>query len=206
MILRESRVKALIVASLGLNPLQAGVFCDFLSLEEKTSWSSTATRILFGLLRTVNILNASEECKAALEKKIGSQLEQATLEDLLIPSYSYLNETLYDVECVERILGYFLDGFEERSASRIEGEDENSGVRSAALMLVGKLIDGYLSEIASDANLKPKKFYKLAVALPDHARLFDDGLYRAIDVYLKLLAQSIRAIPNASLSNKFRMR
>ncbi|KAK3013305.1 hypothetical protein RJ639_008225 [Escallonia herrerae] len=101
-------------------------------------------------------------------------------DDLLIPSYLYLNETLYDVDCVERILGYFLDGFEVRSASRIEGEDENSGVRSAALMLVGKLIDGYLSEIASDANLKPEKFYKLAVALPDHARLFDDGLYRAV--------------------------
>ncbi|KAK3030993.1 hypothetical protein RJ639_035744 [Escallonia herrerae] len=120
--------------------------------------------------------DASEECKAALEKKIGSQLEQATLCDLLIPSYSYLNETLYDVDCVERILGYFLDGFEVRSASRIEGEDENSGVRSAALMLVLKLIDEYLSEIASNANLKPEKFYKLAVALPDHARLFYNAM------------------------------
>ncbi|KAK2987829.1 hypothetical protein RJ640_010611 [Escallonia rubra] len=144
--------------------------------QEKTSRSSMATRILFGLLRTTKILNASEECKAALEKKIGSQLEQATLDDLLIPSYSYLNETLYDVDSVERILGYFLDGFEVRSASKIEGEDENSGVRSAALMLVGKLIDGYLSEIASDANLKPEKFYKLVVALPDHARLFNDDV------------------------------
>ncbi|KAK3019261.1 hypothetical protein RJ639_004210 [Escallonia herrerae] len=55
-------------------------------LQEKTSRSSTVTRILFGLLRTANILNASEECKAVLEKKIGSQLEQATLDDLLIPS------------------------------------------------------------------------------------------------------------------------
>ncbi|GFP80972.1 BTB/POZ domain-containing protein at5g66560 [Phtheirospermum japonicum] len=155
--------------------------------KEKTSPSSSnATRLLFGLLRTAYILNASEACKLKLEKKIGSQLEQATLDDLLIPSYSYLNETLYDVDCVERILGYFLEGMEERSAIRIEGEEENnSSVRSAALMLVGKLIDGYLSEIASDANLKPDKFYDLAISLPDHARLFDDGLYRAVDVYLK---------------------
>ncbi|KAH7851391.1 hypothetical protein Vadar_010875 [Vaccinium darrowii] len=152
---------------------------------QKSSSSSAATRFLFGLLRTANILNASEGCKSALERKIGSQLEQATLDDLLIPSYSYLNETLYDVQCVERILGYFLDSLEESSAGRIEGEGENSSVRSAALMLVGKLIDGYLSEIASDANLKPEKFFELAVALPDHARLFDDGLYRAVDVYLK---------------------
>nr|GMD58686.1 BTB/POZ domain-containing protein At5g66560 [Ipomoea batatas] len=152
---------------------------------EKSSRASSATRILFGLLRTANILNASENCRSALERKIGSQLEQATLDDLLIPSYSYLNETLYDVDCVERILGYFLSGLEEGSVNRIEGEDEHDSVRSAAVMLVGKLIDGYLSEIASDSNLKPEKFCELAVSLPDQARLFDDGLYRAVDVYLK---------------------
>ncbi|KAA8531777.1 hypothetical protein F0562_006506 [Nyssa sinensis] len=152
---------------------------------EKSSKSSTTTRFLFGLLRTANISNASVACRGALERKIGSQLEQATLDDLLIPSYSYLNETLYDVDCIERILGYFLDGVEVKSTKRTEGEDENSSIRSAAMMLVGKLIDGYLSEIASDANLKPEKFFELAVALPDHARLFDDGLYRAIDIYLK---------------------
>ncbi|CAA0840901.1 BTB/POZ domain-containing protein [Striga hermonthica] len=156
--------------------------------KEKTSPSSpNITRLLFGLLRTAYILNASDGCRLTLEKKIGLQLEHATLDDLLIPSYSYLNETLYDVDCVERILGFFLEGLEERSAAiRAEGEDdEGAGVRSAGLMLVGKLIDGYLSEIASDANLKPEKFYDLSIALPDHARLFDDGLYRAVDVYLK---------------------
>ncbi|XP_047962516.1 BTB/POZ domain-containing protein At5g66560 [Salvia hispanica] len=155
----------------------------YLPKEKASRSASNATRFLFGLLRTAYILNASEACRITLEKKIGLQLEQATLDDLLIPSYSYLNETLYDVDCVERILSYFLAGMEDRSA--IEGGDENTSVRSAALMLVGKLIDGYLSEIASDANLKPEKFYELAVALPDHARLFDDGLYRAVDVYLK---------------------
>ncbi|XP_038723621.1 BTB/POZ domain-containing protein At5g66560-like isoform X2 [Tripterygium wilfordii] len=152
---------------------------------EKSSGSATNTRFLFGLLRTANILNASESCRTALQKKIGSQLEQATLDDLLIPSYSYLNETLYDVDCVERILSYFLDNLQERDATGIEGEHGSTSVRSPALMLVGKLIDGYLAEIASDANLKPDRFYNLAISLPDQARLFDDGLYRAVDVYLK---------------------
>ncbi|KAJ7952941.1 BTB/POZ domain-containing protein family [Quillaja saponaria] len=150
---------------------------------EKSSRSSTATMFLFGLLRTANILNASEACRATLEKKIGSQLEEATLDDLLIPSYSYLNETLYDVDCVERILVYSLDGLQERNAAGIEGDE--GVIRSPALMLVGKLIDGYLSEIASDANLKPEKFCSFATSLPEQARLFDDGLYRAVDVYLK---------------------
>ncbi|XP_073123851.1 BTB/POZ domain-containing protein At5g66560-like [Henckelia pumila] len=155
---------------------------------DKTSHSnlsSKSTKFLFGLLRTAYILNASEVCRSTLEKKIGSQLEHATLDDLLIPSYSYLNETLYDVDCVEKILRYFLQGIAERSVNIIGSEDESGNLRSAALILVGKLLDGYLSEVASDSNLKPDKFYDLAVALPDHARIFDDGLYRAVDVYLK---------------------
>ncbi|KAL1538920.1 BTB/POZ domain-containing protein [Salvia divinorum] len=139
----------------------------YLPKEKASRSASNATRFLFGLLRTAYILNASEACRITLEKKIGLQLEQATLDDLLIPSYSYLNETLYDVDCVERILSYFLEGMEDRSAISVEGGVDNTSVRSAALMLVGKLIDGYLSEIASDANLKPEKFY------------------RAVDVYLK---------------------
>ncbi|XP_021809517.1 BTB/POZ domain-containing protein At5g66560-like [Prunus avium] len=153
---------------------------------EKSSRPSTATRFLFGLLRTANILNASDACKAALEKKIASQLHQATLDDLLIPSYSYLNETLYDVDCVERILGFFLNGLDQRNTAGIEEDDGSDGaVRSPTLMLVGKLIDEFLSEIASDANLKPDRFYNLAISLPEQARLFDDGLYRALDLYLK---------------------
>ncbi|KAB2617964.1 BTB/POZ domain-containing protein [Pyrus ussuriensis x Pyrus communis] len=151
---------------------------------EKSSRPSTATRFLFGLLRTANILNASEACKAALEKKIASQLHQATLDDLLFPSYSYLNETLYDVDCIERILGYFLNGLDQGNTASIEDGSDGS-VRSPSLMLVGKLMDEFLSEIASDANLKPDRLYNLAISLPDQARLFDDGLYRAVDVYLK---------------------
>lgn len=151
--------------------------------KSSSATSTTSTRFLFGLLRAANILNASESCRSALEMKIGSQLDQATLDDLLIPSYSYLNETLYDVNCVERILGYFLDGLQ----SEENRETTTSASRSPPLMLVGKLIDGYLSEIASDANLKPEKFYNLAISLPDQARLFDDGLYRAVDIYLKVV-------------------
>ncbi|CAN1144541.1 BTB/POZ domain-containing protein At5g66560 [Linum perenne] len=124
-----------------------------LPLQKSSRSSSTATRFLIGLLRTANILSASRSCREALEKKIGTQLEQATLDDLLIPSYSYLKETLYDVE---RILSYFFEGLD------IAADRTNES--APGLMLVGKLIDGYLAEIASDANLKPDRFYKLAVS------------------------------------------
>ncbi|GLT83532.1 hypothetical protein SLE2022_018180 [Rubroshorea leprosula] len=52
-------------------------------------------------------------------------------------------------------------------------------------MLVEKLIDDFLSEIASEANLKLEKFYNLTISLSNQARVYDDDLYRAIDVYLK---------------------
>ncbi|XP_071702389.1 BTB/POZ domain-containing protein At5g66560-like [Rutidosis leptorrhynchoides] len=138
--------------------------------EQNCSGSSSDMKIFFGMLRTANILNTSDETKSVLEKNIGFGFEQATIDELLMPSYSYLSETLYDVDCIQRILAQFLQNVEDKPQ---------------ALMLVGKLIDGYLSEIALDANLKPEKFCELAVALPENARVYDDGLYRAVDVYIK---------------------
>ena len=55
-----------------------------------------------------------------------------------------------------------------------------------ALMKVAKLLDTYLAEIAPDANLTISKFIALAEVLPEHARSCDDGLYRAVDVFLKV--------------------
>ncbi|CAL4918941.1 unnamed protein product [Urochloa decumbens] len=149
-------------------------------------------KFLFALLRTAHILRASDAARAALERKAGTQLEQATLEDVLIPSYSGAAETLYDVDCVERVVRWFLaeaeDGLASSSAA-IEFQEAAGGEvsrRSAVAMVqVGKLVDSYLAEVASDANLKPAKFCDLALSLPDHARIYDDGVYRAVDIYLK---------------------
>ncbi|ONK74613.1 uncharacterized protein A4U43_C03F8290 [Asparagus officinalis] len=84
---------------------------------EKSAAGANTTRFLFRLLRTINILRASEASRTLLERKIASQLEHATLDDLLMPSYSYLVETLYDVDSVERILGYYLEKVEENSSA-----------------------------------------------------------------------------------------
>lgn len=141
-----------------------------------------STQFLFGLLRTANILHAPESLKTTLEKKIAKQLDQATLDDLLMPSYSYLTETLYDVEVIERILRFY----NEASSVSITGDGERSPERNGDPFLkLGRLLDGYLAEVASDTNLPANKFCSIALTLPEHARLYDDGLYRAIDVYLK---------------------
>ena len=55
-----------------------------------------------------------------------------------------------------------------------------------SLIKVAELLDTYLAEIAPDANLTVPKFITLAESLPDQARSVDDGLYRAVDVFLKV--------------------
>ncbi|CAN6303614.1 unnamed protein product [Urochloa humidicola] len=155
---------------------------------DRCSGRVVTAKFLFALLRTAHILRASDAARAALERKAGTQLEQATLEDVLIPSYSGAAETLYDVDCVERVVRWFLADAEQELAA-IEVEEEGGGEVSrpsaVAMVQVGKLVDSYLAEVASDANLKPAKFCELALSLPDHARIYDDGVYRAVDIYLK---------------------
>lgn len=144
-----------------------------------------STRFLFGLLRLAIILNASPQCKSSLEKRIGVQLEQAMLDELLVPNYSHVEETLYDIDLVQRVLDHYL-----LLEQNIPPESDEEGLLLGSpslcpIMMVAKLLDAYLAEIAPDVNLKPSKFQALAEALPDYSRLVDDGLYRAIDVYLK---------------------
>ncbi|GLU07916.1 hypothetical protein SLE2022_248550 [Rubroshorea leprosula] len=143
---------------------------------------------LFGLLRSAVMLDCSIACRLDLERRIGSQLDIATLDDLLIPSFRHAGDTLFDVDTVQRI----LVNFSQQDASDDDLDDasvfESDSPRSpsqTALFKVAKLVDNYLAEIAPDANLKLSKFMAIAESLPAHARTVHDGLYRAIDIYLK---------------------
>ncbi|GAB2276769.1 hypothetical protein Dimus_011485 [Dionaea muscipula] len=155
--------------------------------------AAVPTKFLLGLLRTSMILNASKSCRENLEKRVGAQLDQAAVEDLLIPNtggYSAA-ETLYDIDCVQRILDHFmlLDKDVNDYASAAIGGDEAhllGGSHSLTPMtMVANLMDGYLAQVAPDVNLKLPKFQSLAAVIPDYARPLDDGIYRAIDIYLK---------------------
>lgn len=147
-----------------------------------------STKFLFGLLRTALILKARQSCILNLEKRIGMQLDQATLEDLLMPNFSYSMETLYNIECVQRMVEHFMaldQATGGASPCSIEDERLLGSPSLTPVTMVAKLIDGYLAEVAPDVNLKLPKFMSLAEAVPEYARPLDDGLYRAIDIYLK---------------------
>ncbi|XP_010267839.1 PREDICTED: BTB/POZ domain-containing protein At3g22104-like isoform X1 [Nelumbo nucifera] len=137
-------------------------------------WSSVSCKNLFGILRVALSLNVNKCCRNRLESMIGSQLDQATLDNLLVPSPPGV-AYLYDVNLVLRFLRSFLRG-------------GGCWVSSARLKKVGSLMDLYIAEVAPDSCLKPSKFVALAVALPESARDSHDGIYRAMDMYLEVHA------------------
>ncbi|GAA0164809.1 hypothetical protein LIER_20358 [Lithospermum erythrorhizon] len=147
---------------------------------------------LLRILRMANMLKVSPALVTELEKRVGMQFEQATLADLLIPSFNK-SETMYDVDLVQRLLEHFLvqEQTENSSPGRRSFSDKNfdgstpRGNNPNAKMRVARLVDSYLTEVSRDKNLSLTKFQVLAEALPESARICDDGLYRAIDSYLK---------------------
>ncbi|KAJ7970447.1 BTB/POZ domain-containing protein [Quillaja saponaria] len=150
----------------------------------------TPTKFLLRLLRTSKILHASSSCREKLENRIGAQLDQAAFEDLLIPNMGYSVETLYDIDCVQRMLDHFMlldhdviDSTFDCMAD--EGQLIGGSPSLTPMTKVANLVDSYLAEVAPDGNMKLSKFQSLAAGIPDYARPLDDGIYRAIDIYLK---------------------
>ncbi|PON66727.1 Voltage dependent potassium channel [Parasponia andersonii] len=137
------------------------------------------------LLRAALYLETTVACRLDLEKRMGMQLGQAVLDDLLIPSYSFTGDTLFDVDSVQRIMMNFLDFEINGNRFLFNGDDEYVSPPQSELERVGKLMENYLAEITSDRNLSVSKFIGLAELIPEQSRVTEDGMYRAIDIYLK---------------------
>ncbi|CAA6670446.1 unnamed protein product [Spirodela intermedia] len=129
---------------------------------------SVSCGFLLRLLRLATMLGVAPALVTELEKRVGMQLEQAELADLLIPCYGSATAGGGDAHFLVQ-------------------EQHDGG--AAAKTRVARLLDSYLTEVARDRNLSPTKFQVLAEALPDTARSSDDGLYRAVDSYLKRLCR-----------------
>ncbi|CAN1815176.1 BTB/POZ domain-containing protein SR1IP1 [Linum perenne] len=140
------------------------------------------------LLRAAIYLESTVACRLDLEKRMASQLGQAVLDDLLIPAYSFTGDTLFDVDTVKRIMINYIE-YEVEGKDRLgyHGADDEPvySPRINDMERVGKLMENYLAEIASDRNLAVSKFISLAELVPEQSRIVDDEMYRAIDIYLK---------------------
>ncbi|KAG4391027.1 hypothetical protein GLYMA_05G104000v4 [Glycine max] len=137
------------------------------------------------LLRAAIYLETTVACRLDLEKRMALQLGQAVLDDLLIPSYSFTGDTLFDVDTVQRIMMNFLQS-EKEDRSPYNADDECFSPPQSDVYRVGKLMENYLAEIATDRNLAVSKFITVAELIPEQSRPTEDGMYRAIDIYLKV--------------------
>jgi len=149
---------------------------------------------LLKLLRAAILVDSSDVAKKELMKKIGQQLEQASVNDLLIRAPEG-DKSMYDVDTVKNIVREFLTRHQNSEIESAEGEEnwemQKPGILSeASKLMVAKLIDAYLAEIAGDPNLPVLKFVELADMLSGISRPGHDGLYRAIDMYLKVIISS----------------
>lgn len=134
----------------------------------KTAFSC---RGVFWVLRLVSGFGLSKVCRTGLEQLIGSMLDLAKLDDLLVSGHNIEGDgSVYDVNLVVRLVRVFV---------------QCEGISIQRLKKVGWLIDQYLAEISPDHNLKISKFIGVAQSLPDLARDSFDGVYRAIDIYLE---------------------
>ncbi|KAL0332295.1 UNVERIFIED_CONTAM: BTB/POZ domain-containing protein IP1 [Sesamum calycinum] len=134
------------------------------------------------LLRAAIYLETTVACRLDLEKRMASQLGQAVLDDLLIPSYSFTGDTLFDVETVQRIIANFLESDLEINRVGYNADEDYISPSPSDRERVTKLMENYLAEIASDRNLSVSKFISLAEIIPEQSRLTEDGMYRAIDI------------------------
>ncbi|KAJ6360343.1 hypothetical protein OIU76_016382 [Salix suchowensis] len=130
-------------------------------------------KLLFEMLRFAICVECSNDCRSGFEIRIGKQLDQAEVKDLLIPSQGYSKEIQYDIECVRRILKHFYSNYCSTDVSGI--------------ISVAELIEEFLMEVASDIDLRIDTFVSLAemsMAASLGTQRNSDGMYRAIDIYL----------------------
>ncbi|XP_039044284.1 BTB/POZ domain-containing protein NPY1-like [Hibiscus syriacus] len=139
---------------------------------------------LLKLLKVAILVGVDDSSKEDLLKRISLKLHEASVKDLLIPARPP-QTTLHDVEMVLSIANQYMMHIQDLYVAKNETGCTGFVLGHGSLLGVGKLIDEYLEEIACDPNLSLASFIDLSRSIPEFARPIHDGLYKAIDMYLK---------------------
>lgn len=169
------RNKSLVETIVCLLPCDNGVGCS--------------CSFLMKLLKVAILVEADESSREELIKSISLKLYEASVKDLLIPARSP-QVTIYDIDLVQDLLNRYMTNEKKiRDMDVVDKKDKVFGesiLGNRAILNVGKLVDSYLGEIAHDSNLSLSSFVDLSQSIPEFARPNHDGLYRAINIYLKV--------------------
>ncbi|EPS69982.1 hypothetical protein M569_04781, partial [Genlisea aurea] len=145
--------------------------------------ASCSCSFLLKLLKVAVLIGADDPSRDDLMRSVGAKLDGASVDDLLIPSRPP-QTTVHDVDLVLRLAELFAAA----------AGDGRFVLANSSSLKVGKLIDGYLSEVGRDPNLSVSSFTRLAQSVAKSARPIHDGLYRAIDEHKSLSKQERKAL------------
>ncbi|KAL1811066.1 BTB/POZ domain-containing protein NPY1 isoform X1 [Daucus carota subsp. sativus] len=170
----QQRNKSLVETIICLLPSDKGIGCS--------------CSFLLKLLKVAILIGAEDLSREDLIERISLKLDEATASDLLIPAQS-TQDTKYDVDLVQCLVHRFMMneniGQDSNIVLKNEKNTDDFVLGHGPLLNVGKLIDRYLAEIATDPKLALSCFIDLSQSIPEAARPIHDGLYWAIDIYLK---------------------
>uniref|UniRef100_A0A0D3HQP7 NPH3 domain-containing protein n=1 Tax=Oryza barthii TaxID=65489 RepID=A0A0D3HQP7_9ORYZ len=145
------------------------------------------------LLHVAITICASAKTCRDLELRVAAVLDQATAGDLLTVALDSAGERIQNVDTVRRIITAFVERDSAASSGGANGRSRRASLSGAgalqggggAMQTVAKTVDEVAAEIATEESLPISKFVGLAGAVPKEARATHDGLYRAVDIYLK---------------------
>ncbi|KMT09829.1 hypothetical protein BVRB_6g128050 [Beta vulgaris subsp. vulgaris] len=150
---------------------------------------SNSSSFLLRLLRASMSLGCGEMVRTELLRRIGLQLDEASVADLLIRAPPG-ETTVYDIDLVENLVKEFVmqdHSIQNDSHNEIDFQELKKPVTisDASKGMVAKLVDCYLAEVSRDPNLQLSKFIGISELVSGFPRPSHDGIYRAIDMYLK---------------------
>ncbi|CAK7349097.1 unnamed protein product [Dovyalis caffra] len=147
---------------------------DLLPMREKAS-RVIPVGFYFALLSTSIDIGLRNDRKVELQDQIASLLHFAQVEDLLIPN-SGVDSICSSME---------LATMESIFSAYISLNVDTNHTPSASNSIVAELWDTYLSHIASDPKMSPKRFMELFETVPMSCRQSHDQLYRALNTFLE---------------------
>ncbi|KAL5549638.1 hypothetical protein UlMin_004869 [Ulmus minor] len=128
---------------------------------------------LFEMLRCSILLEACEDCRNGIELRIGKQLDQATIKDVLLLSQQLACDDR--VKSLRTILRHFCENFTENCSN------------ISPFLRVAVLLEDLLAEFAKQEDLKIESFCELAElskAVTLETQRSFDGIYKGMDIYL----------------------
>ncbi|TMW88683.1 hypothetical protein EJD97_018240 [Solanum chilense] len=150
--------------------------------------NSVSCSFLIKLLQTSIACECGQTMRSELKRRISLHMEDATVGDLLIRAPD--SETImFDIDLVHDLVENFML---HQKRGQIDSSADNKFhdicppfASDDSEVKVARVIDGYLAEVARDPNLPLSKFINLAELVSSFSRPSHDGIYRAIDMYLK---------------------